>query len=77
MLKRIYGELILIRKELQAIRSSLEPEKFVPEDSSGKFFVSTATNKNRGYQPKTKVVLKYGRAIRVPINYDNSSRTES
>ena len=37
MLKRIYEELVLIRKELQAIRSSLEPEKFVPEDSNGKY----------------------------------------
>ena len=32
----IYQELVEIRKELQAIRSDLELEKFVPEDSFGK-----------------------------------------
>lgn len=35
MLKKIYGELVAIRKELQAIRGSLESKKFIPEDSSG------------------------------------------
>lgn len=38
MLKKIYLELVAIRKELQAIRSSLEPKKFVPEDSNGKHY---------------------------------------
>ncbi|CUO53171.1 Uncharacterised protein [[Eubacterium] contortum] len=36
MLKKIYQELLLIRKELQAIRSSMESSSFVPEDSDGK-----------------------------------------
>ncbi|GAA0266367.1 hypothetical protein GCM10008922_26840 [Faecalicatena contorta] len=35
MLKKIYQELVLIRKELQAIRSSMESSSFVPEDSDG------------------------------------------
>ena len=35
MLKKIYQELVLIRKELQAIRSSKESSSFVPEDSDG------------------------------------------
>ena len=35
MLRKIYQELVLIRKELQAIRRSLEPHVFVPEDSDG------------------------------------------
>mgnify|MGYP006919446456 CR=1 FL=1 len=30
MLKRIYQELVAIRKELQAIRSSLESQKEIP-----------------------------------------------
>lgn len=38
MLKKIYRELVLIRKELQAIQSSLESERFIPEDSNGKHF---------------------------------------
>ena len=36
MLKKIYQELVLIRMELQAIRSSKESSLFVPEDSDGK-----------------------------------------
>lgn len=35
MFKKIYEELVMIRKELQAIRSSLESKQFVPEDSDG------------------------------------------
>lgn len=35
MLKKIYQELVLIRKELQAIRSSKESNSFVPEDGAG------------------------------------------
>lgn len=36
MLKKIYEELVVIRKELQAIRSSMEFNVFIPEDSNGK-----------------------------------------
>lgn len=35
MLKKIYQELVAIRKELQAIRSSLEPSEFIGKDSGG------------------------------------------
>lgn len=35
MLKKIYQELVLIRIELQAIRSSKESNSFIPEDSNG------------------------------------------
>ena len=35
LLKKILDELVEIRKELQAIRRSLEPYVFVPEDSDG------------------------------------------
>lgn len=35
MFKKILVELVAIRKELQAIRSSLEPRPFVAKDCSG------------------------------------------
>lgn len=35
MLRKIYQELVIIRKELQAIRSNLESKRFVGTDSSG------------------------------------------
>ena len=35
MFRKIYQELVLIRKELQAIRSSLEFTGFIQEDSDG------------------------------------------
>ena len=34
-LKKIYDELVLIRKELRAIRESKGLEVFIPEDSDG------------------------------------------
>ena len=40
ILKDIYWELQLIKKELQAIRSRMEFSKFVPEDSNGQYFKS-------------------------------------
>ena len=44
MIKKIFLELLMIRKELQAIRSSLEFGEFVPEDSNEKHF---ATDKSK------------------------------
>lgn len=60
MLRKIYQELVLIRKELQ----SMNQREF------NKFLNHTE------YKPKSKVVRKNGKAIRVPIDYDNSSNTE-
>lgn len=47
MIRKIYQELVLIRKELQAIRGNLESSKFVPEDSNGKHYPQNAT---KGYK---------------------------
>lgn len=60
MLRKIYQELVLIRKELQSMNQR-EFNKF-PNPTE--------------YKPKTKVVRKNGKSIRVPIDYDNSSNTE-
>ena len=37
MLRKIYQELVAIRKELQAIRCNLEVREFAQEDSNGKY----------------------------------------
>ena len=39
ILKEILKELIVTRRELQAIRSNLEYERHIPEDSNGKRYV--------------------------------------
>ncbi len=36
--RKIYQELLLIRKELQTVRSSMEFDRFIPEDSCGKHY---------------------------------------
>lgn len=44
MLKKVYQELLLIRKELQTIRRSLELRKFIPEDSDEKHFTQNSVS---------------------------------
>ena len=41
MLRKIYQELVAIRKELQAIRCTLEFREFAQEDSNGKYIAKS------------------------------------